>query len=420
MKMNKNSQIQGLKANWQQFALLVLVNAFVGAMIGLERAVLPGLGKNVFGLNANTAILSFIMAFGITKAISNYSVAKLSIRFNRKQILIAGWLAALPVPFLLMYADSWAWIIAANILLGINQGLAWSTTVIMKVDIVGQKNRGLAMGINEFAGYLSVGLASYLASSIASDYGYAYYPFIPGLFFAFAGFLISILLIKDTLHFVHAESTTSKIALLKNVWTETTWKHKNIGTVSLNGLVNNMNDAVVWGLLPVLLLSRNFKIHEIGLIAGVYPAVWGLLQLFTGKMGDVYCKKQIITAGMLLQAVAIVLLALSFQFWLSIAASVLLGLGTALVYPNFLTVVAESIHPSQRAESLSIFRFWRDSGYVIGALLAGILADWVGMATAILIIGGITATAGIIAHFRMCCTLKKIYPSTDCVQPALF
>jgi MFS family permease len=415
-----NNPKAGMKENWQQFSLLVLVNAFVGAMIGLERAVMPGLGKNVFGLDANTAILSFIMAFGITKAISNYSVAKLSKRFSRKQILMAGWWAALPVPFLLMYADSWSWVIAANILLGINQGLAWSSTVIMKVDIVGQKNRGLAMGINEFAGYLSVGLASYLASSIASNYGYAYFPFIPGLFFAAAGLLISALLIKDTTHFVHAESVTSKIALLKNVWKETTWKHKNIGTVTLNGLVNNMNDAVVWGLLPVLLLERDFLIHEIGIVAGVYPVVWGVLQLFTGKMGDIYCKKQIITAGMLLQATAIVLLALSFQFWLLIAASVLLGLGTALVYPNFLTVVAESTHPSQRAESLSIFRFWRDSGYVIGALLAGILADIVGMSTAIIIIGFITAASGIVAHVRMCCTLKKVFPSADCYQPALY
>ncbi len=412
-----NNPTSGMKENWQQFALLVLVNAFVGAMIGLERAVLPGLGKNVFGLDANAAILSFIMAFGITKAVSNYSVAKLSKRFNRKQILMAGWYAALPVPFLLMYADSWAWVIVANILLGINQGLAWSSTVIMKVDIVGQKNRGLAMGINEFAGYLSVGLASYLASSIASKYGYAFFPFIPGLFFAAAGLLVSVFLVKDTTHFVHAESAVSKIALLKNVWKETTWKHKNISSVTLNGLVNNMNDAVVWGLLPILLLQKNFSIQEIGIIAGVYPTVWGVMQLFTGKMGDVYCKKQIITVGMLTQAVAIVLLAVSSQFILLVAAAVLLGLGTALVYPNFLTVVAESSHPSQRAETLSIFRFWRDSGYVIGALLAGILADIIGMSGAIHIIAGITALAGIVAHVRMCCTLKKIFSSTDCFQP---
>ena len=410
----------GLKENGQQFFLLVLVNAFVGAMIGLERAVLPGLGKDVFGLDANTSILSFIMAFGITKAISNYSVAKLSKRFNRKQILLAGWVAALPVPFLLMYAESWTWVIVANILLGINQGLSWSTTVIMKVDIVGQKNRGLAMGINEFAGYLSVGLASYLASSIAADRGYAYFPFVPGIFFAAAGLLVSLILVKDTTHFVHAESATSKLALLKNVWKETTWQHRNIGSVTLNGLVNNINDAVVWGLLPVLLLQKDFSIHEIGIIAGVYPVVWGVMQLFTGKMGDHYCKKQIITSGMLIQAAAIIVLALSFSFAILVAAAVLLGLGTALVYPNFLTVVAESTHPTQRAESLSIFRFWRDSGYVIGALLAGVLADSIGMSAAILVIAGITAAAGLVAHFRMCCTLKKIFPSEDCLHPAVY
>ncbi|HEX4875817.1 MAG TPA: MFS transporter [Chitinophagaceae bacterium] len=410
----------GLKDNWQQFSLLVLVNAFVGAIIGLERAVLPGLGKDIFGLDANTAILSFIMAFGITKAISNYSVAKLSKRFNRKHILITGWLFALPVPLLLMYAETWTWVIIANILLGINQGLAWSTTVIMKVDIVGQKNRGLAMGINEFAGYLSVGLASYLASSLASSYGYAWYPFIPGLFFAVAGLLISIFLLKDTTHFVHAESTISKLTLMKNVWKETTWKHKNIGTVTLNGLVNNMNDAVVWGLLPVLLLQKSFAIQEIGIIAGIYPVVWGVMQLFTGKMGDLYCKKQIITAGMLLQAAAIIILAVVSVLWLLIIASILLGLGTALVYPNFLTVVAESTHPSQRAETLSIFRFWRDSGYVIGALLAGILADFIGLSAAIIVIALITGVAGLVAHFRMCCTLKKIYPSEDCFHPAMY
>lgn len=411
---------QGLSANWQQFYLLVLVNAFVGAMIGLERAVIPGLGKSVFGLDAHTAILSFIIAFGITKALSNYSVAKLSKRFNRKQILVAGWIAAIPVPLLLMFAESWTWVIAANILLGINQGLSWSATVIMKVDIVGQKNRGLAMGINEFAGYLSVGAASYLATSIASNRGFAYFPFLPGLFFAAAGLLVSVFLIRDTTSFVHAESSSSKLALLKNTWKATTWEHRNISTVTWNGVVNNMNDAVVWGLLPVLLLQKDFSIAATGMIAAVYPVVWGVLQLFTGKMGDVYCKKQIITAGMLAQAAAITVLAISNQFPVLMGASVLLGLGTALVYPNFLTVVAESTHPSQRAETLSIFRFWRDSGYVSGALLAGVLADLFGMSNAILVIAGLTATAGLVAHYRMCCTLKKIFPSEECLHPAVY
>ena len=406
--------MQGLTQNKYQFGLLVLVNAFVGAMIGLERAVIPGLAKTEFGIDANTAILSFVAAFGISKAISNYSVAKLTKKYNRKTILITGWLFALPVPLLLMYAPNWNWILFANILLGINQGLAWSSTVIMKIDLVGNKNRGLAMGINEFAGYLSVGLASYLASSIAARYGFAFFPFIPGLAFAALGLMMSVFLVKDTTHFVHAESSTSNIALLKNVWKDTTWKHKNISSVTLNGLVNNMNDGVVWGLLPILLMQRGFSIYQIGIVAGIYPVVWGVSQLFTGKMGDGYCKKQIITIGMLLQAVAIVLLALSSALPVLIISSVLLGLGTALVYPNFLTVVAENTHPSQRAETLSIFRFWRDSGYVIGALLAGVLADAFGLMSALLIIAGITAAAGVVAHFRMCCTLKKWWRDADC------
>lgn len=411
---------QGLRKNWQQFSLLVLVNAFVGAMAGLERAVLPGLGTSVFGLEMHAALLSFIVAFGLSKAFSNYAVARLSKRFTRKQILVAGWLVALPVPFLLMYAESWSWVILANLLLGINQGLAWSSTVIMKVDLAGARNRGLAMGINEFAGYLAVGLASYLASTLASNYGFAFYPFIPGIFFVLAGLLVSIILVKDTTAFIHAESVQSRIPLLKNVWKETTWKHRNISTVTLNGLVNNMNDAVVWGLLPVLLLQKDIPLHQVGIIAAIYPAVWGTLQLFTGKMGDVFCKKQIITAGMLLQSLAITLLALSAETGLLYIGSALLGLGTALVYPNFLTVVAESTHPTQRAESLSIFRFWRDLGYVAGALLAGILSDLLGIPSAILIIAVLTAAAGLLAHFRMCCTLKKWYPSGDCIQPALY
>ncbi len=406
--------MQGLTQNKYQFGLLVLVNAFVGGMVGLERAVIPGLAKGVFDIDANTAVLSFVAAFGISKAISNYSVAKLTKKYSRKTILIAGWLFALPVPLLLMYAPNWNWIVFANVLLGINQGLAWSSTVIMKIDLVGTKNRGLAMGINEFAGYLSVGLASYLASSIAARYGFAFFPFLPGLAFAVLGLLMSIFLVKDTTHFVYAESNSSNVALLKNVWKDTTWRHKNISSVTLNGLVNNMNDGVVWGLLPVLLIQRGFSIYHVGIVAGIYPVVWGVSQLYTGRMGDRYCKKQIITMGMLLQAAAIAFLALSVALPLLIFSSVLLGIGTALVYPNFLTVVAENTHPSQRAATLSIFRFWRDSGYVIGALLAGTLADAFGLMVALFIIAGITAAAGIIAHFRMCCTLKKWWRDVDC------
>ena len=407
--------MQGLNKNKYQFALLVLVNAFVGAMVGLERSIMPGFGKLEFGLSANAALMSFIIAFGISKSLSNYAVAQLSKKFNRKTILIIGWIVALPVPFLLMYAPNWNWVIVANILLGINQGLAWSSTVIMKIDLVGSKNRGLAMGINEFAGYLSVGLAAWLASSIAADYGYAFFPFLPGVLFAFVGLLISVFLVQDTTHFVHTESLTSKLPLLENVWKETTWKHRNLGTVSLNGLVNNLNDGVVWGLLPILLIQRGFGITQIGIIAAIYPAVWGISQLFTGKMGDSYCKKQLITTGMLLQAVAILILAIASALPLLILASILLGFGTALVYPNFLSVIAESTHPKQRAESLSIFRLWRDSGYVFGALLSGVLADAFGITSALFIIAGITAMAGLIANKRMCCTAKIFWQSDYCV-----
>ena len=407
--------MQGLEKNKYQFALLVLVNAFVGAMLGLERSIMPGFGMLEFGLSANAALMSFIIAFGISKSLSNYAVAQLSKKFTRKTILIIGWIAALPVPFLLMYAPSWNWVIAANILLGINQGLAWSSTVIMKIDLVGPKSRGLAMGINEFAGYLSVGLAAWLASSIAAVYGYAFFPFIPGVLFAFAGLLISMFLVKDTTHFVHAESLTSKLPIFQNVWKETSWKHRNLGSVSFNGLVNNLNDGVVWGLLPMLLIQRGFEITQIGIIAAIYPAVWGISQLFTGKMGDTHCKKQIITAGMLLQALAILMVAIASALPLLILASMLLGFGTALVYPNFLSVIAESTHPKQRAESLSIFRLWRDSGYVFGALLSGVLADAFGITSALFIIAGITAMAGLIANKRMCCTAKTFWQSDYCL-----
>lgn len=407
--------MQGLDRNRYQFALLVLVNAFVGAMVGLERSIIPNFGKVEFGINANTALMSFIIAFGLSKSLSNYAVAQLSKRYSRKAILVAGWIAALPIPYLLMYAPDWNWVIAANILLGLNQGLAWSATVIMKIDLVGSKDRGLAMGINEFAGYLSVGLAAWLASSIAMDYGYAYFPYIPGILFSVIGLLITIFLVKDTSHFVQAEGLSSDIPLLGNVWKETSWKHRNLGSVSLNGLVNNLNDGVVWGLMPVLLIQKGFDITQIGIIAGIYPAVWGVTQLITGKLGDNYCKKQIISSGMFLQALAIIVMAIAGSMPLFILASVLLGLGTALVYPNFLSVIAEWTHPSQRAESLSIFRLWRDSGYVFGAVLSGILADWFGIGNALFIVALITALSGLIANQRMCCSNRLFWKSELCV-----
>lgn len=406
--------MQGLQKNKAQFLLLVIVNAFVGAMVGMERSILPEFGKTVFSLSTASAVTSFIVAFGISKSISNYWVGILSARFSRKQILVGGWLLAAPVPFILMYANHWNWIIVANVLLGLSQGLTWSTTVLMKIDLVGNKNRGLAMGINEFAGYLSVGLAAYMSSEIAAQYGYVLYPFIPGLLFVLAGLVLSLFYVKDTGVFVQAESKQSSIPLIKNIWSQTTWKHRNLGSVTLNGLVNNLNDGVMWGLLPLLLIQRHYSVAQIGMVAGIYPAIWGISQLFTGKMGDWFCKKQLITLGMLMQALAIVSLIIFSSFSGGIVAAVLLGLGTGLVYPNFLTVVAENAHPTQRAEVMGVFRFWRDMGYVVGALLSGILADWLGLESALYVIAFITAAAGLIANARMCCTLKVFWRSQEC------
>lgn len=407
--------MQGLRENRNQFYLLVIINAFVGSMVGLERSVLPGLSQQ-FSLRSYTAMLSFLVAFGSSKAVFNLLTGKLTKIFSRKTVLLIGWIVALPVPFLLMYAPDWNWIIAANILLGINQGLAWSSTVIMKIDLVGERNRGLAMGINEFAGYLSVGLAAYLSSEIAAAKGFAYYPFLPGIFFSMAGLLLTLFFVKDTTPHVVYEAAKSNVPLFRNVWVATTFRHHNIGSVTINGFVNNLNDGVIWGLLPVLLLDKQFTLSQTGFVAGVYPAVWGIAQLVTGKLGDWYCKKQLIISGMLVQAAGLTLLAFSNTLSPAVISMLLLGLGTALVYPNFLTVVAENTHPHQRAESLSIFRFWRDSGYVIGALLSGILADAFGIVVTLLIVAMLTALAGLLAQVRMCCTSRLLWKSRLCAE----
>jgi MFS family permease len=407
--------MQGLQKNWKQFYLLVLINAFVGSMIGLERSVIPGLAET-FRVNSHTALLSFIVAFGLSKATFNLLTGKLAKKFSRKNILIFGWLAAIPVPFMLMYAASWEWVLLANLLLGINQGLSWSSTVIMKIDLVGEKNRGFAMGLNEFAGYLAVGLAGFLASEIAATKGFIFYPFLPGIAFSIAGLLLSVFLVKDTAAHVLHEVQRSRLPYFKNLWKEISYKHHNLGSVTINGFVNNLNDGVIWGLLPILLGQKSFSISETGLIAGIYPAVWGIAQIFTGKLGDLYCKKQLITGGMLLQAVGLVILVYTSTLGPVISSMFFLGIGTALVYPNFLSVIAENTHPHQRAQGLSYFRFWRDSGYVAGALLSGILADLLGIQNALLIIAVLTAGAGLLAETRMCCTLNLLWKSKLCVE----
>jgi MFS family permease len=393
----------GLKNNWQQFSLLVLINAFVGGMVGLERSILPSIAEVEFGMAAKTAILSFIVVFGISKAAANFFMGKMANTIGRKRLLILGWLFGLPVPFILMYAPSWDWIIFANVLLGINQGLAWSSTVIMKIDLVGQKDRGLAMGINEFAGYLSVGIVAFLTSWIADNYGLRPYPFYIGIGLAVAGFLGSVFLIRDTKSHLASEEKASKQKVFKNLFWQTSILHPNLGSISQAGLINNLNDGMVWGLLPLFLITKNFGLDEIGIVVGVYPAVWGLGQLITGKMGDHFCKKDLLFWGMLLQAIALVGILFFQKFGLVIFASALLGWGTAMVYPNFISGIADSTHPTQRAESIGIFRMWRDLGYAIGALLTGIIADFFGMQEALIVIILLTIFSSMVIQIRMSC-----------------
>ena len=391
----------GLKENCQQFSLLVLVNVFVGGMVGLERSILPQLAEQEFQLAAKTAILSFIVVFGITKALTNYFAGTLANRWGRKNLLILGWIFALPVPLLLMYAPNWSWVILANVFLGINQGLGWSSTVVMKIDLVGPKNRGFAMGINEAAGYMAVGAVAYLSASIANAYGVRPYPFYIGIVLAIFGLLSSIFLIKDTRSFVQLEGEESKAPLLKNIFSETSLKHPNLGAISQGGLVNNLNDGMIWGLFPILLISKGFTASELAQIIAIYPMVWGLSQLFTGKLADRYAKKSLLFWGMFLQGLAI----LGFIWAQSFAAfamlSVFLGLGTAVVYPTFLAAIADNTHPSQRAQSIGVYRLWRDLGYAVGALLTGILADFWTINTAIFAIGSITIFSALVIQLRM-------------------
>lgn len=397
----------GLKENWKQFTLLVIINAFVGGMVGMERSVLPRIAEAEFHIAAKTAILSFIIAFGLVKAIANYFTGTLANKLGRKNLLVAGWIFGLPVPFILMYAPDWNWIVAANILLGINQGLAWSSTVMMKIDLVGEKQRGLAMGLNEFAGYIAVAIVAFLTGWIAGKYGLRPYPFYIGVAIAIAGFLSSLLFVKDTRHHVKEEGVTSKTLPLKNIFWETTWKNKNLGSVTQAGLINNLNDGMVWGILPILLASKNFRIEEIGIVTAIYPAVWGVGQIITGKMADRICKKDMLFWGMVLQAVALVLFVMATTLTQFILLAILLGWGTAMVYPTFLAAVAENTHPQDRAKSLGVFRLWRDLGYAIGAILTGLIADAIGINASIIFAGGLTFMSGWIIYFRMKCNSKN-------------
>ena len=398
--MKENIKL-GLKENWKQFTLLVIVNAFVGGMIGMERTIFPQFAELQFGVASKTAILSFITAFGISKAIANYYAGRFSNKFGRKNLLLFGWALAIPIPFLLMYAPSWTWVIIANVLLGISQGLTWSSTVVMKIDLVGEKDRGFAMGLNEFAGYFAVGVIAFLTGYIANTYGITPYPFYIGIFISIFGFFMTLLWVKDTRIFFSKESATNNTLQLNNVFVETTYKHKTLSSVTQAGLINNLNDGMIWGLLPIVLFSLNFDNKNIGIITAIYPTVWGIGQLFTGKMSDHYSKKAMLFWGMLIQGLAILLIPFSSEFYALAFISSILGFGTALVYPTFLSTIAQATSPKQRAESIGIFRFWRDIGYAFGALISGVTADLFGIQYAIFLIGGLTIMSSLIIKLRM-------------------
>jgi MFS family permease len=390
----------GLKENWRQFALLIVINAFVGGMVGIERTVVPLIGSQEFGITSTTIVLSFIVSFGIIKAISNLVSGQLADAWGRKHVLVLGWLVGLPVPFMIVWAPSWGWIVAANALLGINQGLAWSMTVIMKVDLVGPKSRGLAVGLNEFAGYVAVGVTAFLTGYLASQYGLRPVPIYLGVGYAILGAILSIMLVRDTRDHVRLEASehSQQCAPISfgEVFTLTSFRDRNMFAASQAGLVNNLNDGMSWGIFPLFFASFGLGLERIGILKAVYPATWGILQIATGPLSDRWGRKGLIVAGMWIQSAGLFLIAAMRQFEWWLAGSLLLGLGTAMVYPSLIAAVSDASHPTWRARSLSVYRFWRDLGYAIGALSAGIIADFFGMAWAIAIIGALTFLSGTI------------------------
>jgi MFS family permease len=395
----------GLRENWQQFSLLILVNAFVGGMVGIERTVVPLIGSVEFGIESTTLITSFIVSFGVVKAFANLISGQLADTWGRKNVLVVGWLLGLPVPFIIVAAPSWEWIIAANALLGLSQGFAWSMTVIMKVDLVGPKSRGLAVGLNEFAGYLAVGITAFLTGYLASRYGLRPTPIYLGIGYAIVGTALSIFLIRDTRQHVQLESSqlaaTSHVISFREVFAITTFKNRNLAAASQAGLVNNLNDGMSWGIFPLFFTTLGLGIERVGILKAVYPIVWGLGQIFTGPLSDRWGRKGLIVAGMWLQAVGLFMTAQTANYGWWIIASVLLGLGTAMVYPSLVAAVSDASHPTWRARSLSVYRFWRDLGYAIGALGAGVIADNFGFVTAILAVATVTFASGVVVALVM-------------------
>jgi MFS family permease len=390
----------GLRENWQQFTLLVLINAFVGGMVGLERTLVPLIGSEIFQLASTVAVTSFIISFGVVKALTNLISGQLADTWGRKNTLVLGWAVGMPVPFLIMWAPNWEWIVAANVLLGINQGLSWSMTVIMKVDLVGPRQRGLAVGLNEFAGYLTVGLTAFLTGYLATLYGLRPPPFYLGIGYAAAGLLLSVLVVRDTREHVALErSQYPRIETslsFGEVFLRTSLTDRNLFAASQAGLVNNLNDGMSWGIFPLFFAAAGLSVERIGILKGVYPAIWGTLQVITGPLSDRWGRKGLIAAGMWVQAIGLFVIAVldGFGWWL--LGSVLLGVGTAMVYPCLLAAVSDAADPTWRARALSVYRFWRDLGYAIGALSAGLLAAFVGFAWTIAAIGALTFASGVV------------------------
>lgn len=403
---SQSGVILGLRANWRQFSLLVLINAFVGGMVGVQGTVVPLIGSQEFKIASTTAVLSFIVSFGVIKAFANLVSGHFADVYGRKHMLVLGWLIGLPVPFMIAWGPSWGWIIAANALLGINQGFAWSMTVIMKVDLVGPRSRGLAVGLNEFAGYLSVGLTALLAGYIAQHYGLRPQPFYLGMGYAVLGLTLSVLVVRDTRHHVgheiaHHHASASEELGFWEVFRRASFKNHNLLATSQAGLVNNLNFGMSWGIFPLFFASFGLEVGRIGILNSVYPGVWGILQTVTGPLSDRWGRKGLIVTGMWVQGCGLFLIGMTqtFAWWL--LASGLLGLGTAMVYPTLIAAVSDASHPSWRARSLSVYRFWRDLGYAIGALSAGVIADTLGMPWAIMIVSGLSFFSGAIVGLLM-------------------